>query len=95
VSASYSKICGRCAGAMIFKARISLPPQTIHECGSCGYQKWEAEETPYHPHAIKPDQPHVLQQQQDQPKSEAQHKADENADARRLQSGLRGGDGDK
>jgi len=91
-----SKICDRCAGAMIFNGRISLPPQAIYQCASCGNQKWEEEETPpYHPRALKPDQPQAQQQQQPQPKSEAQRDADENDDARRLHSGLRGAGADK
>jgi len=92
-----SKICDRCAGAMVFNGRISLPPQTIYQCESCGNQKWEPEGAlPYQPRAIKLDQPQVQQQQQQQqPKSEAQHDADENHDARRLHSGLRGGGEDK
>jgi hypothetical protein len=51
----------------------------------CSNQKSDAEEPPpYQPHAIKPNQPRVQQQQQ------AQHDADENDDADRIQSGLRG-----
>jgi hypothetical protein len=91
-----SKVCDRCAGAMVFDGRISLPPQTIYKCESCGNQKWEEEGAPpYQRRAIKPDQPQAQQQQQPQPKSEAQHEADETDDARRLHSGLRGGGEDK
>jgi hypothetical protein len=51
-----SKVCDRCAGAMVFNGRISLPPQTIYKCESCGNQKWEEEGAPpYQPRAIKPD----------------------------------------
>ena len=98
MTVAYSKICDRCAGAMVFNGRISLPPQTIYQCESCGNQKWEPEGAPpYQPHAIKLDQPQAQQQQQQQqqPKSQAQHDADENHDARRLHSGLRGGGEDK
>jgi hypothetical protein len=91
-----SRMCDRCAGAMILKARISLPPQAIYNCASCGHQKWDVEESPpYQAVAWKPDQPQLQQQQQPQPKSKAQHDADENDDVRRLQSGLRGSAEDK
>jgi DNA-directed RNA polymerase subunit M/transcription elongation factor TFIIS len=91
-----SRLCDRCGGALIFNGRISLPPQTIYKCASCGHQKWNVEDSPpYQARAQTPDQPQVQQQQQQQPKSEAQHDADENDDASGLQSGLRGGPKDK
>jgi hypothetical protein len=98
MSSADSRLCDRCAGAMVFSGRISLPPQTIYKCASCGHQKWDVEDSPPHQAGARiPDQPQVQQQQQQQqqPKSEAQHAADENDDARRLQSGLRGGPEDK
>jgi hypothetical protein len=63
-----SKICDRCSGAMIFHGRISLPPQTIYRCGSCGNQKWAAETLPqYRPQVSPPvEQPEAQQQQQPQ-----------------------------
>jgi hypothetical protein len=58
-----SKICDRCAGAMVFNGRISLPPQTIYQCESCGSQKWNRKAPPpYQPRAIKLDQPQAQQQ---------------------------------
>jgi DNA-directed RNA polymerase subunit RPC12/RpoP len=62
-------ICDRCAGAMIFDGRISLPPQTIYKCSNCGNQKWSAEAPPpYQSRPTKPvEQPQAQQQQQPQP----------------------------
>ena len=92
-------ICDVCAGAMVYGGRISLPLQLIYGCASCGKQTLVAVAPPlYQPRATQPDnhqQPQAQQQQQPQPKTESQHASDENDDARRLQSGLRGGGGDK
>jgi hypothetical protein len=42
-------VCDRCAGQLVFRGRISLPPQTIHTCKSCGDVKFISE-TPARDH---------------------------------------------
>jgi hypothetical protein len=66
------EVCDRCSGAMIFNGRISLPPQIIYKCESCGNQKWTAETSPrYRLQASQPlKQPQAQQQQQSQPDRE-------------------------
>ena len=63
-------ICDRCAGAMVYSGRISLPPQIIYKCESCGNQQWTADTRPsYQARPTAPaDQPQAQQQQQPQPK---------------------------
>ena len=62
-------ICDRCSGAMTYSGRISMPPQTIYRCDSCGNQKWTAE-VPRYLATPAAEQPQAQQQQQPQPGSE-------------------------
>jgi hypothetical protein len=39
---SKTRVCDRCSGEMKFAGRISLPPQTIYKCVTCGNQEWDA-----------------------------------------------------
>jgi len=72
-------VCDRCAGAMAYHGRISLPPQTIYRCGSCGNQKWTAEAPqPHWPQGRRPvEQPQAQQQQQQQQQSQPNPKSGE------------------
>jgi hypothetical protein len=79
--------CVSCSESMVFSGRISLPPEIIYRCEQCASEIWVANRPSASGHS---QQPQAQQQQQPQPKSEAAHSADENDDARRLQTGLRG-----
>lgn len=57
--------CYNCNAVMSYQGRISLPPQTIYRCKSCGVEVWADMRRP----TIMPtDQPQLQQQQQPQPK---------------------------
>jgi len=64
-SSSQSPSCQRCAGASEYVGRISMPPQMIYRCDSCGHEMWMQN----NPALAQPDQPQAQQQQQTQPKT--------------------------
>jgi DNA-directed RNA polymerase subunit RPC12/RpoP len=63
---SQSPSCQRCAGASEYVGRISMPPQMIYRCTSCGHQMWM--QNNFSILAPQADQPQAQQQQQAQPK---------------------------
>jgi DNA-directed RNA polymerase subunit RPC12/RpoP len=64
-SSSQSPACQRCAGASEYVGRISMPPQMIYRCKSCGHQMWV--QNNFSIRAPQAHQPQAQQQQQQQP----------------------------
>ena len=61
--------CLRCGGSMRYEGRVSLPPQIIYRCGSCGNDLWVPRNAPHVPPprpATPPAEPPQVQQQQQQ-----------------------------
>jgi len=65
-SSSLSPSCQHCAGASEYVGRISMPPQMIYRCKSCGHQIWM--QNNFAIRAPQADQPQAQQQQQPQRK---------------------------
>jgi ribosomal protein L37AE/L43A len=71
LSSSEPPSCQRCAGESEYVGRISMPPQMIYRCKSCGHQMWMQTYAPLR--APRADQPHAQQQQQPQSKPDPEN----------------------